>query len=73
MFRFSGALATIFLLASQSTYAQTLTPYAGLGRAATAAELKAWDIDVRPDFKGLPAGQGSAARGQEIWESQCES
>ena len=73
MFRFSGALATIFLLASQATYAQTLTPYAGLGRAATAAELKAWDIDVRPDFKGLPAGQGSAARGQEFWESKCES
>lgn len=24
------------------------------GRDATPAEVKAWDIDVRPDFKGLP-------------------
>ena len=26
----------------------------GIGRAATPAEIKAWDIDVRPDFVGLP-------------------
>ena len=47
--------------------------FANLGRPATPAEIKAWDIDVRPDFKGLPAGSGSVARGQEIWESKCES
>ena len=49
------------------------SPYPGIGRTATPAEIKAWDIDVRPDFKGLPPGAGSVAKGQQIWEAQCES
>ncbi|MGM9451409.1 c-type cytochrome, partial [Klebsiella sp. K47] len=24
-----------------------------------------------PDFKGLPAGAGSVAKGQEVWEGKC--
>jgi cytochrome c551/c552 len=47
--------------------------YDGVGRAATPAEVKAWDIDVRPDFKGLPPGQGSVRRGEQVWEAQCAS
>ncbi len=34
-------------------------PWQNMGRDATPAEVKAWDIDVRPDFKGLPKGAGS--------------
>ena len=45
----------------------------GVGRAATPAEVRAWDIDVRPDFKGLPKGSGTVARGQDVWESKCAS
>ena len=48
-------------------------PFPGIGRAATAKELAAWDIDVRPDFKGLPKGAGSVAKGQEVWEGKCAS
>jgi S-disulfanyl-L-cysteine oxidoreductase SoxD len=55
----------------------TLTPaqskFDGIGRTATPAEVKAWDIDVRPDFKGLPKGQGSVAQGEKLWEAQCAS
>ena len=47
--------------------------YPGIGRAATPKELAAWDIDVRPDFKGLPAGSGSVAKGQAVWEAKCAS
>jgi len=47
--------------------------YEGIGRSATPAELQAWDIDVRPDFTGLPRGSGSVARGEAIWETQCAS
>ena len=47
--------------------------YPGLGRTATAQEVKAWDIDVRPDFKGLPTGQGSVKQGELVWESKCAS
>jgi hypothetical protein len=36
----------------------------GIGRAATPKEVAAWDIDVRPDFKGLPKGSGSVAKGR---------
>ncbi len=48
-------------------------PFPGIGRDATPKELAAWDIDVRPDFKGLPAGSGSVAQGMEVWESKCAS
>jgi S-disulfanyl-L-cysteine oxidoreductase SoxD len=55
----------------------TLTPaqgkFDGIGRTATPAEVKAWDIDVRPDFKGLPKGQGSVVQGEKLWEAQCAS
>ena len=47
--------------------------FPGIGRAATAAEVQAWDIDVRPDFRGIPAGYGSVATGQEVWEAKCAS
>ncbi len=46
-------------------------PWHNIGRDATADEVAAWDIDVRPDFKGLPVGSGSVARGAEVWEAQC--
>ncbi len=47
--------------------------FAGIGRSATPAEVAAWDIDVRPDFKGLPKGAGSVKKGQQVWEAKCES
>lgn len=45
--------------------------FTGIGRPATPAEVKAWDIDVGPDFTGLPKGSGSVEKGQELWESKC--
>jgi cytochrome c len=45
--------------------------YKGVGRPATPAEITAWDIDVRPDFKGLPPGSGSVQQGQKIWDAKC--
>ncbi len=47
--------------------------FTGIGRLATPAEVAAWDIDVRPDFKGLPKGSGSVAKGQDVWEAKCAS
>ena len=47
--------------------------YPGVGRMATPSELAAWDIDVRPDFKGLPKGSGSVTQGQDVWEAKCAS
>lgn len=47
--------------------------FSGLGRPALPVEIKAWDIDVRPDFKGLPKGSGNVDRGQELFEEKCAS
>ena len=44
-----------------------------LGRPATESEIAAWDIDVRPDFVGLPPGSGDVWAGEEIWLAQCAS
>ena len=46
---------------------------ADLGRPATEGEVAAWDIDVRPDFVGLPTGSGDVWAGEEIWLAQCAS
>ena len=67
-------LAAALALAGTAVLAQTATTaYPGIGRAATPKEVAAWDIDVRPDFKGLPKGSGSVAKGQDIWEGKCAS
>jgi cytochrome c len=57
------------------TYAAGMTEgkFPGVGRTATPAEIAAWDIDVRPDFKGLPPGSGSVAEGQKVWDAKCAS
>ena len=47
--------------------------FAGIGRKATTNEIAAWDIDVRPDFQGLPRGSGSVAQGEKIWVAKCAS
>ncbi|MBK6852817.1 MAG: c-type cytochrome [Burkholderiales bacterium] len=53
--------------------ADAAAKYGSIGRAATTKEMAAWDIDVRPDFKGLPKGKGSVAQGQDLWEARCAS
>ena len=60
------------LLAASAAQAQS-NAYPGIGRAATPKEIAAWDIDVRPDFKGLPKGSGTVAQGMEVWEAKCAS
>lgn len=45
----------------------------GIGRPATAEEIAAWDIDVRADGQGLPAGKGNAAEGEPIFAEKCAS
>ncbi len=43
----------------------------GLGREAHPAEIAAWDIDVRPDGQGLPAGEGDVWTGEEVFVEKC--
>ncbi len=64
-------LSAALLVAATSAFSQADAKYPGAGRDATAKEVAAWDIDVRPDFKGLPPGSGTVAKGQDIWEAKC--
>jgi S-disulfanyl-L-cysteine oxidoreductase SoxD len=72
MFSWRDFALLLALFAAGVAGAQTQR-YPGIGRNATASEVAAWDIDVRPDFKGLPAGAGSVAKGMQVWENQCAS
>lgn len=71
MSRFRNAALMVALLAVAGIAAAQSTKYPGVGRDATSKEVAAWDIDVRPDFKGLPAGSGTVAKGQDVWEGKC--
>ena len=44
---------------------------ADFGRPATPQEIELWDIDVRPDGAGLPAGSGTVAQGKRVYEESC--
>ncbi len=66
-------LAVVLVCLGGAAWAQGKSAYPGVGRGATPKEIQAWDIDVRPDFKGLPAGAGTVAKGQEVWEGKCAS
>ncbi len=65
----SVLLTTVLLLPAMAQ----ADKYPRIGRAATPAEIAAWDIDVRPDFKGLPPGSGTVAAGEKIWIAKCVS
>ncbi|MFC5499959.1 c-type cytochrome [Caenimonas terrae] len=68
------AIATVMMAgAATLAWSQAKGGFPGIGRDATPKEVAAWDIDVRPDFKGLPPGSGSVAKGQEVWEGKCAS
>lgn len=69
MFRWFEWAALALLCAAGTVWATDRYP--GIGRVATAEEVRAWDIDVRADFLGLPEGEGSVARGRQLYGAQC--
>ncbi len=44
-----------------------------IGTPASAEEIAGWDIDIRPDGKGLPVGSGNALNGEATYETYCAS
>ncbi len=69
MLKFPKTLSIVFcsLLLGAPVFAGELN----LGRKATKAEIKAWDIDVRPDGQGLPEGKGTVEKGEQVFSEQC--
>src|SRR5829696_9967063 len=64
----SAALAGI-ALACATTFAADRK--LNIGRIATPQEIAGWDIDVRPDGRGLPPGSGSVQAGEAVYMAKC--
>lgn len=69
-----SAVALLALVAASggpSAQSQQAPPRFGFGRAASADEIKAWDIDVMPNGEGLPPGRGTSRDGAPIYARKC--
>src|SRR5712691_7812357 len=64
-------LWTLCFVAWSSLHAQTKP--SGLGRPASAEELKQRDITTLPSGAGLPDGKGSSAQGETVYRDRCAS
>jgi cytochrome c len=67
-------MSKTFVLAAMALAACTQTAprqRIGLGQTPTPAQIRGWDIDVRADGAGLPAGSGSVAQGRAIYAARC--
>src|SRR5437016_129235 len=71
MSRFRSLLGLAVTIAPMAFAAQAGERKLDIGRIATAQEIAGWDIDVRPDGRGLPPGKGSVKQGEEIYMARC--
>jgi len=55
----------------QAPAAPAASKHLGIGREATPEEIAGWDIDIRPDGRGLPAGRGTAKQGEPLYVERC--
>jgi hypothetical protein len=67
-----AALVAGTISASAASQSQAPPRY-GLGRPATPDEIRTRDIDVMPDGRGLPPGNGTVRDGADVYASKCAS
>src|SRR4051794_11504994 len=68
MSKYLSALLALALIGSSAFASERKL---NIGRGATPQEIAGWDIDVRPDGQGLPAGKGSVKEGEQVYMSKC--
>jgi cytochrome c len=66
----AGPAALTLALAAWPAVAQDAATD-GPGRPATEAEVRGWNIDIPVDGEDAPAGSGTAADGQSIYDNAC--
>jgi cytochrome c len=54
-----------------ATYSGDRVGHFDFGETASDEQIAAWNIDIRPDGLGLPAGSGSVEDGEYLYEEQC--
>ncbi len=59
----------VFLLCAVSAFGQT--KYPGVGKAAPAERVKAADMTVMADGRGLPVGRGNVETGRGLYKTHC--
>lgn len=64
----TGLLMTVGVTAMQAPSSPL-----GIGRPATADEIRKLDIDVMPDGRGLPEGRGTVTEGVVVYAAKCAS
>lgn len=71
--RMAGLCASLALAcgACAPTAPIAATQRLGLGQTPSAEQIRAWDIDVRADGAGLPAGSGSVKQGALLYQAKC--
>jgi S-disulfanyl-L-cysteine oxidoreductase SoxD len=67
----TAVVMVILALAASTWSVAQETP--NLGRAATPAEIAAWDISIPPDGTGLPPGSGTPEQGAIVYTQKCQS
>jgi cytochrome c len=67
----AGVLALIGMGVAAAPKSDKPATHLGIGRTATPAEIAGWDIDIRPDGQGLPAGKGTVKQGEAVYMQQC--
>jgi cytochrome c len=67
----SLALLALASCAPITPDARNSTTTHDIGTPLTDSQLAAWDIDVAPDGRGLPAGSGDVATGARVFAAQC--
>ena len=70
-----SAAKIIFLLTLITTISLADSPIFpeqfGYGREPDAGEIEQWDIDIMPNGKQLPIGQGTTNEGEKIYIQKC--
>ncbi len=69
--RFAAAGMTMWLATLAGAQADASGKRFNIGREAMAEEIAGWDIDVRPDGRGLPVGKGTVKEGESLYIERC--
>ena len=59
------------LLSVTAVPAWAQLPTYGVGRAPSSEEIKAWDLTIPDDGRGLPPGSGTAKLGEAVYLRRC--
>lgn len=69
--RCSPSLLVLLMVPAACVAAHAQTPTYGLGRTPGEEEIRAWDITISPQGKGLPHGSGTAKEGAKVYAQRC--